>query len=138
MQMLSREAILAAQDTVLEVVAVPEWGGDVTVRSLTGAERDWLESQIVHREGKTVTTNLENLRAKLAAMTLCDAEGQRLFTEQDITALAAKSAAALDRVFQVAARLSALREEDLAEAARSFAPARNGDLPSDSPVTVGS
>ena len=138
MSTLTREAILAATDTCIERVAVPEWGGEVSVRSLTGAERDWLEGQIVQRTGKTGTINNENLRAKLCTMTLCDADGQRLFTEQDMTALAAKSAAALDRVFQVAARLSGLRDEDLVEAARSFAPARSDGSPSDSPAIVAS
>ena len=138
MSTLTREAILTAPDTRIELVVVPEWGGEVSVRTLTGAERDWLEGQIVQREGKAVKINNENIRAKVCAMTICDAAGQRLFTDQDITALAAKSAAALDRVFQVAARLSGLREEDLMEAARSFAPARNGGSPSDSPVIAAS
>lgn len=136
MGVLTREAILTIHDSQIEAVEVPEWGGTVYVRSMTGAERDWLEGQVVQREGKSVKLNHENIRAKVVMMTVCDADGIRLFTEADISVLANKSGAALDRVFQVAARLGRLREEDLAELARNFSPARNGDLRSDSLVIL--
>jgi len=40
MSILSKERLLAAPpDQVYETVPVPEWGGDVILRSLTGADR---------------------------------------------------------------------------------------------------
>jgi hypothetical protein len=51
---------------------------------------------------------MENVRARLVALTLCDTEGYRLFDDSEITALGRKSARALDRVFTVAQRLNGI------------------------------
>ena len=40
MTLLSKSAILCANDLQTEDVDVPEWGGTVRVRSFTGRERD--------------------------------------------------------------------------------------------------
>ena len=40
MALLSRDDILNADDLTIETVAVPEWGGEVNVKTLTGAEKD--------------------------------------------------------------------------------------------------
>lgn len=118
--MLNRDAILATNDRTLEVVQLPEWGGSVYVRSLTGAERDAFEATIVQRNGKDVKTNLRNLRARLVVLAACDADGGRIFSDQDAVALGAKNAAALDRIFSVAQRLSGLRDDDVQELAENF------------------
>lgn len=112
---LTRDEILAVKDIRLEEVKVPEWGGSVFVKGMIGAERDKFETSLVEMRGKVQVANLNNARAKLAALTICDEKGTRLFTEQDVEALGAKSASALQRVFQVAKRLSGLTDEDLKE-----------------------
>ncbi len=121
MALLSKEAILAAQDVVTEVVEVPEWGGSVRVRGLTGAERDAFEGETIQRNGRDVKTNTRNLRARLVVLSVVDETGARLFAFHDIEALGEKSARALDRIFAVAMRLSGLRDEDVAEMAADFA-----------------
>jgi hypothetical protein len=57
------------------------------------------------------------MRAKLVARTVVDADGEPVFSQQDVAALGELSAAALDRVFEVASRLSGLNEKDLEEMA---------------------
>lgn len=127
-QYLGRAAILEADDLATEDVEVPEWGGVVLVRALTGGERDKYESDIFQAgqaqvpqvvNGKVVTPapeyNLQNLRAKLCAKTMIDEEGKRLFSDKDVEVLGTKSAAALDRVFSVAQRLSRLTRADVQE-----------------------
>lgn len=91
------------------------------VKALTGAERDAFEGSMVKfsGDGKSRSMNLTNIRAKLAALAICDESGQRLFTDADIQALAKKSAAALDRVFTVAQRLSGLTDGDVEELAKN-------------------
>ena len=37
---LSKDAILAAKDTDVHEVDVPEWGGSILLRSMTGAQRN--------------------------------------------------------------------------------------------------
>ncbi|MGH3927651.1 MAG: hypothetical protein ACRDS1_01415 [Pseudonocardiaceae bacterium] len=109
---LGREAILSAEDSVTEDVEVPEWGGTVRVRGLTGAERDKIEA-LVAGNGKKM--NFANLRARMCAASVVDESGERLFGEADIAALGGKSAAALDRVFSVVQRLSGITDEDIDE-----------------------
>lgn len=112
---LTRDAILGARDLPTEDVEVPEWGGTVRVRGLTGTERDAFEQSIARRKGKNVELNLRNVRAKLVALSVVDEQGNRIFSEADVDALGQKSAAALDRIFRVAQRLSGLTDEDVEE-----------------------
>jgi hypothetical protein len=112
-KILSREEILGAKDSVMELVPVPEWGGEVYVRGLTGAERDRYEATILRQKGKRREVVLEDLRAKLAVVAICTEQGDQVFTQADIAALSRKSAAALQRVFTVASRLSGLSDEDV-------------------------
>ncbi len=118
--LLGRDAILAVSDLPSVDVEVPEWGGSVRVRMLTGGERDAFEVSTLTRKGKTFETNLVNMRARLVALTAVDENGARLFSEDDVTALAAKSAAALNRVFMAAQKLNGLTEEAVADAATQF------------------
>lgn len=108
MEFLSKESILAAQDIERELVEVPEWGGAVLVWGLTGTERDAYEAGVVEQRGRGVRMNLRNVRARLVAMAIRDEEGRRLFGDGEIAALGAKSGKVLDRLFDVAARLSGL------------------------------
>ena len=50
-----------------------------------------------------------NIRAKLVARCMVDDVGDRIFADSDVEALGKKSAQALDRLFGVAMRLSALQ-----------------------------
>lgn len=115
MAILTRDAILQAKDLPKELVAVPEWGGEVYVRALTGAERDSFEQSMLEQKGKSSKMNLKNVRAKLVALTVVDEDEKRLFSDDDVKFLGNKSAAALNRIFEVAQRLSGLRPEDVEE-----------------------
>ena len=106
--LLSREAILAHDDLPTEDVEVPEWGGRVRVRGLTGTERDaW--------DGEAVAARLKggmppNWRVRRVAMCLVDERGARLFSDRDVAALGAKNAAVIDRIDDVVVRLSGMAE----------------------------
>lgn len=125
--LLSREQILGADDRKTEDVEVPEWGGTVRVQALSGTDRDAYEAGIVQIRGDgSRTFTLANARARLVALSVVDGEGTRFFSEADITALGAKSAQALERVFDVARRLSGLAEEDIEGLVEGFASAPSG------------
>ncbi len=113
--LLTRDAILKADDMTYEVVEVPEWGGSVRVKALNGTERDAFEASLVMGKGKSATVNLQNMRAKLVTQTAVDENGKALFDFADIGALGRKSASALERVFAAARRLSGLSDEDVEE-----------------------
>lgn len=92
---LTKDAILGAKDLPTLTVAVPEWGGDVIIRTLSGAERDAFEASMVAAGER----RLVNIRARLVAACLVDDAGQPLFSERDVESLGRKSGAALDRLF---------------------------------------
>jgi hypothetical protein len=130
---LTRDAILGAEDLGTEIVDVGEWGGSVTVRGMTGKERDAFEASILERRGKRMVPNTANVRAKLVARCCLDENGDRLFTDSDAEALGAKSGAAIDRVYEVAARLSGMTDEDIDELVEGFGDPTSADSSSSSP-----
>jgi len=107
--MLDRKAILATQDLDIRQVDVPEWGGGVAIRGLTARERDLFEASI----GASV--NLDNLRARLVVLTLCDDEGVRLLKDSDASKLGEKNAQVVDRLFEVARQMSGMTDQDVKE-----------------------
>ena len=115
MGLLSKEQILKADDLKSEIVEVPEWGGDVTVRMMTGAERDAFEASIFDAKGKDSKVNMKNLRAKLIILTVISDAGEKLFTDADIDILGGKSAKALDRIFAVAQRINGIGQKEVEE-----------------------
>jgi hypothetical protein len=94
---LSREQILAARDFATATVPVPEWGGDVSVRTMTVRQALSL-TEFTKRDGATGA----DLAARVIADTVCDDAGALLFTEEDAAALLEKNAAPLMRVFDAA------------------------------------
>lgn len=127
MAYLNKEQILSAQDILYEDVAVPEWGGTVRVKTLNGAERDSLEQSMIDKKGKDSSMNMANFRAKLCSKTIVDEAGKRLFTDLDILDLGKKSGAALQRVFNVASRLSGFSSNDIEELTKNSESSQSED-----------
>jgi hypothetical protein len=105
---LTKAQILGAKDLDSEIVHMPEWGGDVKVRMMTGTERDAFEASIFEVKGTDTKQNMVNLRAKLVGRVLIDDDGARLFTDKEIEELGKKSARSLDKIFKVAQRLNGI------------------------------
>lgn len=120
MAILTRGQILAADDRKTVPVSVPEWGGDVLVRSLTGAERDKFEEGLQTVRGNKTKRNLKNFRARLVALCVVNEQGELLFSPPDIDALGGKSVAALQRVFNKCNELNGMSDEDIEELTQDF------------------
>lgn len=116
-KLLTKKDILQAEDIEIRKVILPTWGGYVFVKTLTGQERDKLEED-VFSSGKR---NLQNLRAKLVAMTVVDSDdptrAKLLFSLKDAEELGRKSAAELDKIFEVARKLAGMTRQDVSELA---------------------
>lgn len=106
MPVLDKAAIMAASDTKLEKVHVPEWGGDVYIKTLTGTERDSFEDAYSQEK-------MRNFRPRFLVLTLCDKAGERLFTDAEVVELGKKSSAVIAKLFDKAWALNAFRTEDV-------------------------
>jgi hypothetical protein len=125
---LNREDILKADDLQTRDVPVPEWGGVVRVRGLSGAERDAFQaSSVVMLPNGKVGQDFGNMTAKLVARAIVDEDGNPLFNELDIGRLGQKSAVALARVNDVAAELSGITEKAQEAAEANLEPAPTDD-----------
>jgi hypothetical protein len=114
---LTRADILAANDVEIEWVPVPEWAPatardrsayGVYVRAISAAERERLLRASVVMEGRRQRFDIPTFRVKLAALAMCDENGNRLFSEADAHAIGEKSAKVLERISDVAARLAGI------------------------------
>lgn len=126
MSLLSRDQILSAPDLATIDVDVPEWGGTVRLKTMTGAERDAFENEIVQQKKSGTRVNLLNVRARLLSRVIVDEHGAPLFSRHDIEALGQKSSRALDRLADAAGKLNAINDEDLEELAEDFGKAPGG------------
>jgi hypothetical protein len=121
MALLNRDEILGKDDRTYEVVEVPEWGGPVRLRSLTGRERDSFEATLQEQRGGKTKQNFDNFRARLVGMCAVDEEGKLLFANRaDIVMLGNKSVAALQRLFNKCNEMNGLSEQDVEELTEGF------------------
>lgn len=127
MALLTREQILKKDDRAWQDVLIPAWGGKVRVRSLSGAERDAFEDSILGERKKDGSRDvvLNNLRAKLVALTAVDKDGTPLFSKDDVVELGKKNAAALDRLYAAAQKLSGIGPGDVEEMVKNSAPGQD-------------
>ena len=75
MALLTRDALVAGTDLPQETVAVPQLGGEVIVRGLTGAQRDAFEASMVVQKGGTRSVKVDNIRSRLLVRTIVDETG---------------------------------------------------------------
>lgn len=102
---LNKAKILAAEDTkVSDPIPVPEWGGDVFCKTLSGTERDAFEE--AYAENK-----MKSFRARFLVLTLCDGKGERMFADSDSAELSKKSSIVLNRLFEAAWKFNAFTSE---------------------------
>lgn len=120
MAFLTADQIREVDDKQYEDVDVPEWGGTVRVRGMSGTERDAYEASIIEQRGNDRKVNLANARAKLVVRCLVDENGALLFTPDDVRVLGRKSAKALERVFDAARRASGMSEADIEKLTENF------------------
>jgi hypothetical protein len=101
---LDRKSILAADDVRKEKFAVPEWGGDVFLRVLTGTDRDRFEESYSEQKMKA-------FRIRFLLLALCDEAGERLFADNEADSLGKKSSVVINRLFEAGWKLNAFSQE---------------------------
>lgn len=112
---LSRESILASNPVTTAPVDVPEWGGRVYVRTLSGSERDAFDARLM--PDKSGKRNFANFRGWFVALVASKENGERLFQDADAVALGKQPARVLDRVVDAALKHNAMQGDASVEEA---------------------
>ncbi len=123
MPALTRTQIQTASDIKTERVAVPEWGGYVNAKAMSGYEREQFE-QTVAQPGADGKIQISYKQMRITAVIACtvDDDGNHIFTDADRDWLNDKSGAALDRVASAILRLSGISQGATEAAVENFTP----------------
>jgi hypothetical protein len=134
---ITKQTLLAKAAAVKlprEVVPIPEFGCDVIVQGMSGVQRDAWEKSLIVGKGKRRDVNTENVRARLAVRCLVNEDGSRMFADGEAVLLGEWPAAALNRIFEAAQRLSGVSDEDVDEIKKASETADGSDSPLPSPL----
>jgi len=96
MKMLSRDHLDAVNDRPAVVLEVPEWEGAVYIRALSAGDRDTLDQHMIE-QGDSESAHV-TLRCKMVAMALVDHDGNRLYSDDEVAELSAKSNSAINHI----------------------------------------
>lgn len=118
-KLLTKQQINASKDLKSEIVEVKEWGikvgnefvQHVKVVELMCKEKSAYEASMLDFDTQKVRRDVGDFRSRLLGLTLVDEQNNRLFTDKEIEELGKKSATVMDRIYDVAAKLSGLTKE---------------------------
>ena len=108
---LTKEEIWKKKDLEKELIKV--WGGEIYVRGLTGEERDDFEKKVFLDKEGNENERFKNFRAELIVRTVVNDKDEKVFDMSDVAKLGTKSAKEINKIFEVAQRLSGLGKEDI-------------------------
>ena len=115
-----RDQIINTTDTRTETVVVPEWdNAKIEVRAFTVAEQEafYKKVMLTDRKGMFAGVDRRKWTVQLILASAYDPDtGEKLFEAADADSLSKKSAKAIGRVFDVAARLSGISDDAVEEA----------------------
>ena len=126
-----RDHIKTIDDSDLRIVRVPEWDKPATTEadayeckikivSLSALERTKWEESLVQGSGKKAKAKLDHARAALVIRAARDPEsGSPIFKSGDESWLSGKNSKPLSRLYDVAAELSGITDDDIEELAEN-------------------
>lgn len=113
---LNKDDIIGASDIPVKLINVPEWGGDVYIKRQSISERDALipifdgfmsvkassdgTPKMTTKDGEEAESAYAKYRLYTVAFALCDENGKRLFSDEEIEPiLGKKSIDAIERIY---------------------------------------
>ena len=107
---LTLDQIKNADDVKTAVVEIPEWGGEVTVKGMTGRLRSNLEQKI--------SSNAPHGDIKMMIVTSCtlNPDGTPMFKSDDRKWLIEKAADPIEKIFEGVCKLSGIHDKAVDEA----------------------
>lgn len=113
------------RDSLLEsfssppVAPVKFCGHDLFVKKMTGKERDRYEKSRWKQVKDKFVLELDNTRAKLVTVTLCDENGKRVFNDIDVDRVGELDHEELDRAYEAAIKLNGLDKAAIEDAEKN-------------------
>lgn len=135
---LTKQQIVDAKDRPLEKVFVPEWADGnpeayVMIKSMSAGEKGAFEESLItpaSKGTKKPEMDMTEYGPKLALVSMCDDDGNRLFSKEDLSVLAGKGAKAMDRVISKAMEINGIVTSATEKAAKNSLPGQSDSLPS--------
>ena len=116
--MLTREQIDALNDVEIVSVEVPEWKGQVFIRSLDAAGREAMAARLDKEKAKP--NSKVSTAGIIVAAVLCDHAGRLLYGDEDGPAILSKrNTRALDRIIKAAKGLNGFGDDEVKAAAKN-------------------
>jgi len=111
--LLNKQQIKDVDDLPSKVVHMPEWGGDIKLKTMSAKHRIEFE-----RLNANTKTELETI-IHLIMFSCVNEDGSLMFEKEDYTFLSNKSAKSLMRLFSEAVDMSTLSEKSLDKKAKN-------------------
>lgn len=106
MTFLTRSEILERRSFRTETVEVPEWGGAVRLREMSGADRQAIQAAVLRaQKGPSAS---EDVHAHVVACAAVNENGEKIFSPSDVPALSRQPAGLLKRLAEKALEISGL------------------------------
>jgi len=113
MQFLTKESLTNLPPVKIERVEIPELDSFCFVREMSSAQKDAFEDSTMFIDGKgQVQKRMENYRAKFLVQTICDEQGNLVFTMGDLPALGQLPASVAVKMFSAAQRINGMTVEE--------------------------
>lgn len=122
-----RKRLMGANDTKVQPIEVPEWGGTYYVRVLSGKDRESFE------EALSAEQRMKNFRIRFLLLALCDEDGKRVLGDGDTDVLGDRNSVTLNRVFEQAWTINAFTKEAVDALGEDSPAAPSGGSSSGSP-----
>lgn len=127
-KLLTANEIINAKDWVEERIEVPEWGGEVILRSLSALDREEVDVATTEIDTKfdekgalrySVLPKPVRARAKWLARGIVNEDGNRVFDEVQLEGLAKKAEAPINRLYVRLREICGLSREKVDEAEKN-------------------
>ena len=122
-RILSFEEIIAADDCETKDVNVPEWGGSVRFKTMSGKDRDnyiqTVQSRLVGSGDNRRVRNYQGLPAILLSACLVKADGSKLMERKQVEDLQSKNGAIIDRLVKIAQEMNGLSDAEVVKQAKN-------------------
>lgn len=141
LKVLSFDEIIAADDLETVKVPVPEWGGAVLMRTMSGKRRDEyiqiLQGRMVGTGKGRTLKNYRGLSALLLKECFIKTDGSPLFDTKQVAKLQEKNGSVISRLVEKAQEMNGLTDDEVEKISKNSETTQNDEIGSTEPDVLG-